>query len=71
VLDVSAFEDGSLAPGNRLFLAAVEGAITVPSLLRMQPASKLVLPGLTAKTSVVDGFLYATISPGGTTLILR
>ena len=47
------------------------GTITVPSLLRMQPASKLVLPGLTAKTSVVDGFLYATISSGGTTLILR
>ena len=71
VLDVSAFEDGSLAPGNRLFLAAVEGAITVPPLLRMQPASKLVLPGLTAKTSVVDGCLYATISSGGTTIIFR
>ena len=70
-LDVSSFDDGSLSPGNRLFIAAAEGAITVPPMLRLQPASKLAQPGLQAKTSVEDGCLYVTISSGGTMLLFR
>ena len=70
-LDVSAFDDGSLAPGDKLFIAAAEGTITVPPTLRLRPASKLAMSGLTAKTSVVDGCLYATISSSGTTLVFR
>ncbi|MBR1588977.1 MAG: hypothetical protein IJ658_11710, partial [Kiritimatiellae bacterium] len=71
VLDVSAFEDGALAPGDTLFLAAAEGPVTVPPMLRLKPASKLVQPGLTAKTSVEDGCLFVTISSGGTSVIIR
>ena len=71
VLDVSAFDDGGIAPGDRLFIAAAEGAITVPTMMRMHPAEKLSQPGLMAKTVIVDGCLYATFTSGGTTIIIR
>ena len=71
VLDVSSFDDGEIAPGNTLFIAAAEGAITVPATLRVRPAEKLSQPGLMAKTVVADGCLYVTVSSGGTTIIVR
>ena len=71
VLDVSAFDDGEIAPGDRLFIAAAEGPITVPATLRVRPAEKLSQPGLLAKTVVVDGCLYVTVSSGGTAIIIR
>ena len=71
VLDVSAFDDGEIAPGKRLFIAAAEGPITVPPTLRLKPDSTLALSGLTGKTSVVDGCLYVTISSSGTMLLFR
>ena len=71
VLDVSAFDDGEIAPGDRLFIAAAEGPITVPTTLRVRPAEKLSQPGLLAKTVVADGCLYVTVSSGGTAIIIR
>ena len=71
VLDVSAFEDGSLAPGDTLYLAAVEGPVTVPPTLRVRPASKLTQSGLTGKTSVADGLLFVRISTSGAAIIIR
>ena len=71
VLDVSAFDDGGIAPGDRLFIAAAEGPITVPTTLRVRPAEKLSQPGLLAKTVVADGCLYVTVSSGGTAIIIR
>ena len=43
VLDVSAFDDGGIAPGDRLFIAAAEGTVTVPPTLRLKPDSTLAL----------------------------
>ena len=71
VLDVSAFDDGEIAPGDRLFIAAAEGPVTVPTTLRVRPAEKLSQPGLMAKTVVADGCLYVTVSSGGTAIIIR
>ena len=71
VLDVSAFDDGEIAPGNTLFIAAAEGPITAPKTLRVRPAEKLSQPGLMAKTVVEDGYLYVTVTSGGTTIIVR
>ena len=71
VLDVSAFDDGEIAPGNTLFIAAAEGPITAPTTLRVRPAEKLSQPGLMAKTVVEDGCLYVTVTSGGTTIIVR
>ena len=71
VLDVSAFDDGEIAPGSKLFIAAAEGTVTVPPTLRLKPDSTLALSGLTGKSSVVDGCLYVTISSSGTMLLFR
>ena len=71
VLDVSAFDDGEIAPGDRLFIAAAEGPITVPATLRVRPAEKLSQPGLLAKTVVAHGCLYVTVSSGSTAIIIR
>ena len=52
-------------------VAAAEGPITVPPMLRLKPAAKLAQPGLQAKTIVKDGLLYAIISSGGTAIFFR
>ena len=70
-LDLSAFDDGSLAPGSKLFIAAAEGSVTVPPTLRLNPNSELALSGLSGKTAVKDGCLYVTISSSGTAIIFR
>ena len=71
VLDLSAFDDGAFTSGDTLFLAAVDGSVTVQPTLRVRPAAKLAKSGMLAKPVVADGCLYVTFTSGGTTVILR
>ena len=71
VLDLSAFDDGAFTTRDTLFLAAVEGPVTVPESFRVQPAAKLAKSGMRAKTVVADGCLFVTFQSGGTTIIIR
>ena len=70
-LDLSAFEDGAFSAKDRLLLVAAEGTASAPQTLRAAPASKMERDGMTVKTEVVGGSIYAVFTYGGTIIMVR